>query len=51
MHRVFNMGIGLVVVAPAGYHSALARTFTPFSVSEIGRVEANRTGVTFTGGR
>ena len=51
MHRVFNMGIGLVIVAPAGYHSVLARTFTPFSVVEIGRVEANRTGVTFTGGR
>jgi phosphoribosylformylglycinamidine cyclo-ligase len=51
MHRVFNMGIGLVVVAPAGYHSALARFFGPFSVSEIGRVEPNLTGVTLTGGR
>jgi phosphoribosylformylglycinamidine cyclo-ligase len=49
MHRVFNMGIGLVVIAPAGYHAALARTFTPFSVSEIGRVEANASGVRFEG--
>src|SRR5579875_1143945 len=50
MHRVFNMGIGLVVVAPAGYYSALARVFTPFSVAEIGRVEAGASGVRFTGG-
>jgi phosphoribosylformylglycinamidine cyclo-ligase len=49
MHRVFNMGIGLVVVAPAGYHSALARFFAPFSVSEIGHVEPNLTGVQFNG--
>jgi len=49
MHRVFNMGIGLVVVAPVGYHSALARVFTPFSVAEIGRVEANASGVRFEG--
>jgi phosphoribosylformylglycinamidine cyclo-ligase len=51
MHRVFNMGIGLVVVAPPGHHAALAQAFAPFSVAEIGRVEANRTGVTLTGGR
>jgi phosphoribosylformylglycinamidine cyclo-ligase len=50
MHRVFNMGIGLVVIAPAGHHAALAAAFAPFSVAEIGRVESNRTGVRFTGG-
>jgi phosphoribosylformylglycinamidine cyclo-ligase len=50
MHRVFNMGIGLVVIAPAGQHSALAEAFAPFTVAEIGRVEANRAGVRFTGG-
>jgi phosphoribosylformylglycinamidine cyclo-ligase len=50
MHRVFNMGIGLVVIAPPGHHAALAATFSPFAVSEIGRVESNRTGVRFTGG-
>jgi phosphoribosylformylglycinamidine cyclo-ligase len=50
MHRVFNMGIGLVVIAPAGQHAALAEAFAPFAVSEIGRVEANRTSVRFTGG-
>ena len=50
MHRVFNMGIGLVVIAPDHYHSALAEAFAPFSVAEIGRVEANSSGVRFTGG-
>jgi phosphoribosylformylglycinamidine cyclo-ligase len=50
MHRVFNMGIGLVVVTPAGQQSALGQAFVGFSVAEIGRVEANRTGVRFTGG-
>jgi phosphoribosylformylglycinamidine cyclo-ligase len=49
MHRVFNMGIGLVVVAPPGLQAALAQTFAPFSVAEIGRVESDRTGVHFTG--
>lgn len=51
MHRVFNMGIGLVVIAPRGQQSALAEAFAPFTVAEIGRVEANSRGVTFTGGR
>ncbi len=50
MHRVFNMGIGLVVIAPAGQHAALAQAFASFSVAEIGRVEANTAGVRFTGG-
>jgi phosphoribosylformylglycinamidine cyclo-ligase len=47
MHRVFNMGIGLVVIARPGHHAALADAFAGFSVAEIGRVEANRTGVRF----
>jgi phosphoribosylformylglycinamidine cyclo-ligase len=50
MHRVFNMGIGLVVIAPHGHHAALAEAFAPFTVSEIGRVEANGSGVRFAGG-
>lgn len=50
MHRVFNMGIGLVVIAPAGQQAALADAFEGFSVAEIGRVEANASGVRFTGG-
>lgn len=50
MHRVFNMGIGLVVIAPAGQLSALAHAFAPFSVAEIGRVEADASGVRFMGG-
>jgi phosphoribosylformylglycinamidine cyclo-ligase len=51
MHRVFNMGIGLVVVSPPGHHDALAKAFAGFTVAEIGRVEANSAGVTFAGGR
>jgi phosphoribosylformylglycinamidine cyclo-ligase len=50
MHRVFNMGIGLVVIAPAGHYSALAEAFAPFSVSEIGRVDSDTSGVRFTRG-
>ncbi len=50
MHRVFNMGIGLVVIAPSGQHAPLAKAFGPFAVAEIGRVEANASGVRFTGG-
>lgn len=51
MHRVFNMGIGLVVIAPSSHQAALAKAFAGFTVSEIGRVEANIAGVTFAGGR
>lgn len=50
MHRVFNMGIGLVVIAPTGQQSALAEAFAGFAVAEIGGVEANASGVRFTGG-
>jgi phosphoribosylformylglycinamidine cyclo-ligase len=49
MHRVFNMGIGLVVIAPPGHNAALAKAFAPFTVAEIGRVDPNCTGVHFTG--
>jgi phosphoribosylformylglycinamidine cyclo-ligase len=45
MHRAFNMGIGLVVVAPAGHGDALAAAMSPFIVSEIGRVDAAVEGV------
>jgi phosphoribosylformylglycinamidine cyclo-ligase len=49
MHRVFNMGIGLVVIAPPGHQPALAAAFAPFSVAEIGHVESNASGVRFEG--
>jgi phosphoribosylformylglycinamidine cyclo-ligase len=44
MHRVFNMGVGLVVIAPAGLREKLAATMAPFRVWEIGHVDASITG-------
>jgi phosphoribosylformylglycinamidine cyclo-ligase len=44
MHRVFNMGIGLVVIAPAGLREPLAAAMAPFRVWEIGHVDASITG-------
>jgi phosphoribosylformylglycinamidine cyclo-ligase len=44
MHRVFNMGIGLVIVAPANNLEKLAATMAPFRVWEIGHVSASFTG-------
>jgi phosphoribosylformylglycinamidine cyclo-ligase len=44
MHRVFNMGIGLVVIAPAGVHGEFAAAMSPFRVWEIGYVDANVSG-------
>lgn len=38
MHTVFNMGVGLVIVAPAGLLSELASAMEPFRVWELGRV-------------
>lgn len=52
MHRVFNMGVGLVIVAPAGFHAAMAKVleeFPAFEVWELGRVEAGASGVRFGG--
>ncbi|MGA8940547.1 MAG: phosphoribosylformylglycinamidine cyclo-ligase [Acidobacteriaceae bacterium] len=50
MHRTFNMGVGLVLVGPPGIHADLARaleSFPAFRVWELGRVEANASGVRF----
>jgi len=44
MHRVFNMGVGLVVIAPAGLLEALAAAMSPFHVWEIGRVDGSVVG-------
>ncbi len=44
MHRVFNMGIGLAIVAPAGILEQLTAAFAPFPVWQIGRIDNNVTG-------
>jgi len=51
MHRVFNMGVGLVIVAPPGQQMKLAEAMAPFLVWELGRVEAGVHEVRFAGGR
>ncbi len=51
MHRTFNMGVGLVMVAPAGLQSEIAaamKEFPALRVWELGRVEAG-SGVRFGG--
>ena len=53
MHRVFNMGVGLVLVAPAGLQEQLASAIGEFPhlrVWELGRVEAGSEGVALVGG-
>ncbi len=45
MHRVFNMGVGLVIIAPPGYQSQLATALAPFDVWELGRVDGAINGV------
>jgi phosphoribosylformylglycinamidine cyclo-ligase len=49
MLRAFNMGVGLVIAAPAGLQSELAAAFVGFRVWELGRVEAGASGVRFGG--
>jgi phosphoribosylformylglycinamidine cyclo-ligase len=44
MHRVFNMGIGLVVIAPAGEGQRLTEAMASFRVWEIGHVVSGITG-------
>jgi phosphoribosylformylglycinamidine cyclo-ligase len=53
MHRTFNMGVGLVLIAPPGLQSKLAAAIAGFPalrVWELGRVEAGASGVRFSGG-
>lgn len=50
MNRAFNMGVGLVIVAPPGLQanlSAAIADFTQFKVWELGRVEGSASGVRF----
>lgn len=52
MHRTFNMGVGLVLIAPAGLQDDLAAAignFPALRVWQLGRVEANASGVRFGG--
>lgn len=52
MFRAFNMGVGLVIVAPAGWQQQLASLLQPFPqlrVWELGRVEAGVEGVRYGG--
>ena len=52
MLRAFNMGVGLVVVAPAGLGDQFAAVVKPYShlrVWELGRVESNAVGVRYAG--
>ena len=53
MLRAFNMGVGLVLIAPAGLQPQLAGLLQPFPhlrIWELGRVEANAQGVSYAGG-
>ena len=50
MHRTFNMGVGLVLIAPPGLLGKLSTAierFPQFRVWELGRVEGNAAGVRF----
>ncbi len=52
MLRAFNMGVGLVLIAPPGLHTQMADLLKPYPhlrTWELGRVEANTTGITYTG--
>ena len=45
MHRTFNMGVGLVLVAAPGQQAELASALAPFRVWELGRVDGAINGV------
>jgi phosphoribosylformylglycinamidine cyclo-ligase len=45
MHRAFNMGVGLVIVAPSGLEAALSEAFQPFDVWNLGHVDSAIHGV------
>jgi len=44
MHRVFNMGVGLVVIGPAGLLVELQAAMSPCRVWEIGKVDSSVVG-------
>jgi phosphoribosylformylglycinamidine cyclo-ligase len=52
MHRTFNMGVGLVIAAPAGLEKEIAAAFAvspALRVWTLGRVDAGFEGVRFAG--
>jgi phosphoribosylformylglycinamidine cyclo-ligase len=49
MHRTFNMGVGLVMVAPAGLVEDLAAAMAGFQVWELGKVVAGVHGTQLVG--
>ncbi len=49
MNRAFNMGVGLVVIGPAGLEKELAEAMKPFAVWELGRVVRGVEGVVLDG--
>ena len=49
MFRTFNMGVGLVVIAPAGQEDALAAAMEPFDVWKLGEVRSGSEGVSLQG--
>ena len=52
MLRAFNMGVGLVIVAPRCFQPQLAALLQPFPhlrVWELGRVQAGAGGVQYAG--
>ena len=49
MHRTFNMGVGLVIIAPPGQQAKFAAAMSPFHVWELGRIETNAHEVRFAG--
>jgi len=49
MHRTFNMGVGLVIVAPPGQQMKLAEAMAPFHVWELGSVARGTHTVRFAG--
>ena len=45
MHRAFNMGVGLVIIASPGLETVLAEAFQPFDVWKLGHVDSAIQGV------
>ena len=49
MHRAFNMGVGLVIIASPGHETVLAEAFQPFDVWKLGYVDSATQGILLNG--
>ena len=52
MFRAFNMGVGLVIIAPPNLQAQMSELLKPYAnlqAWELGRVEPNSTGILYTG--